>query len=135
MVEGRARLASRGHLGTTATARIPDPPMDAPADEFTIEEHRREGLVVLRCRGDLDLASADELAARLRDLSDELQAVLLDLDELDFMDSSGLRVVLQAAETSREGGWQFAMTPGSEAVQRLLESAGVADRLPIERAP
>ena len=109
--------------------------MDAPADEFTIEEHRRDGLVVLRCRGDLDLASADELAARLRDLSDELQPVLLDLDELEFMDSSGLRVVLQAAETSRERRWQFAMTPGSEAVQRLFESAGVADRLPIERAP
>jgi anti-anti-sigma factor len=109
--------------------------MDAPAHEFSMEEHRRDGLVVLRCRGDLDLASADELSSRLRALSENVQAVLLDLDELGFMDSSGLRVVLQAAETSREGGWRFTMTPGSEAVQRLLESAGVADRLPIEPPP
>ena len=116
------------------TASMRAPRMDAPAHEFTIEEHRLDGLVVLRCRGDLDLASADELAARLRALSEDLQAVLLDLDQLGFMDSSGLRVVLQAAETSREGSWQFAMTAGSEAVRRLLESAGVADRLPIEPA-
>ena len=109
--------------------------MDAPAHEFRIEEHRRDGLVVLSCTGDLDLASADQLAGRLRTLSDEHEPVLLDLDELTFMDSSGLRVVLQAAETSREGTWRFAMTAGSEAVRRLFDAAGVTDRLPIEPAP
>jgi anti-anti-sigma factor len=109
--------------------------MDAPEHEFRIEEERRDGLVVLRCAGDLDLASVDELAGRLRALSAEEEPVLLDLDELEFMDSSGLRVVLQAVEASRAGTWRFAMTAGSEAVRRLFDSAGVSDRLPIEPAP
>jgi anti-sigma B factor antagonist len=108
---------------------------NAPTEEFRIDEDRRDGTVVLRLHGELDLASADGVAQRLDALAAAGEAAVLDVDRLSFMDSSGLRVVLQAAETSRERRWQFAMTPGSEAVQRLFESAGVANRLPIERAP
>ena len=105
---------------------------DETTDEFRIEEARRDGLVVLRLHGDLDLASADSVAARLESLSAAGDPVLLDLDNLAFMDSSGLRVVLQAAETSRTSDWRFNLTPGSEQVRNLFASAGVTDRLPIE---
>jgi anti-sigma B factor antagonist len=105
---------------------------DDTTDEFRIEEARRDGLVVLRLHGDLDLASADSVAARLDSLSAAGEAVLLDLDSLAFMDSSGLRVVLQAAETSRTSDWSFSLTPGSEQVRNLFASAGVTGRLPIE---
>jgi anti-anti-sigma factor len=105
---------------------------DDAIDEFRIEEARRDGVVVLRLLGDLDLASADAVSARLDALSEAGEPVLLDLDSLAFMDSSGLRVVLQAAETSRTSGWRFSVTPGSEQVRNLFASAGVTDRLPIE---
>jgi anti-sigma B factor antagonist len=108
---------------------------DDTTDEFRIEEGRRDGMVVLRLRGDLDLASADTVAERLDALSAAGEPVLLDLDSLAFMDSSGLRVVLQAAETSRTSGWRFTLTPGSEQVRNLFASAGVTDRLPIEPEP
>jgi anti-anti-sigma factor len=107
---------------------------DETSEDFRIEEGRRNGVVVLRLRGDLDLASADAVSERLEALSAENQPVLLDLDSLTFMDSSGLRVVLQAAENSRTSGWQFKLTPGSEQVRHLFSSAGVTDRLPIEPA-
>ena len=105
---------------------------DDTTDEFRIEEDRRDGVVVLRLHGDLDLASADSVAARLESLSAAGEPVLLDLDSLAFMDSSGLRVVLQAAETSRTSDWSFTLTPGSEQVRNLFASAGVTERLPIE---
>jgi anti-anti-sigma factor len=105
---------------------------DGVSEEFRIEEARRNGLVVLRLRGDLDLASADTVAERLDALSAAGEPVLLDLDNLAFMDSSGLRVVLQAAENSRTSGWRFTLTPGSQQVRHLFASAGVTDRLPIE---
>ncbi|HTE58967.1 MAG TPA: anti-sigma factor antagonist [Solirubrobacteraceae bacterium] len=108
------------------------PMNDDAIDEFRIEEGRRNGVLVLRLRGDLDLASADTVAERLDVLSTAGEPVLLDLDSLAFMDSSGLRVVLQAAETSRTSGWRFTLTPGSEQVRNLFASAGVTDRLPIE---
>jgi anti-anti-sigma factor len=108
---------------------------DAPTEEFRIEEDRRDGTIVLRLHGELDLASADAVALRLDTLAASGDAVLLDVDRLSFMDSSGLRVVLQAAETSRTSDWSFSLTAGSEQVRNLFASAGVTDRLPIVPAP
>jgi anti-anti-sigma factor len=108
---------------------------DAPVEEFRIDEDRRDGAVVLRLRGELDLASADAVAQRLDALAAAGDAVVLDVDRLSFMDSSGLRVVLQAAETSRTSDWSFSLTAGSEQVRNLFASAGVTDRLPIVPAP
>jgi anti-anti-sigma factor len=108
---------------------------DAPTEEFRIEEDRRDGTVVLRLHGELDLASADAVALRLDTLAATGDPVVLDVDRLSFMDSSGLRVVLQAAENSRTSGWSFSLTAGSEQVRNLFASAGVTDRLPIVPAP
>jgi len=108
---------------------------DASNQEFRIDEDRADSAVVLRLRGDLDLASADAVAQRLDALEAAGEPVVLDVDRLSFMDSSGLRVVLQAAENSRTGSWSFSLTAGSEQVRNLFASAGVTDRLPIVPAP
>ena len=100
-------------------------------DHFQIEEAHDNRTVVLTLHGELDLASVDEVQRRLDALRAGGVATRLDLDDLSFMDSSGLRVVLQAAEAGRDGAWQFTLTPGSEQVRQLFTSAGVADRLPI----
>src|SRR5687768_6044908 len=104
---------------------------DEPPVEFAIEERRRDGTVVLTLHGELDLASVDIVRARLDELRAAGEPVLLDLDALDFMDSSGLRLVLNAAEASDAAGWPFSLTPGPEQVQRLFESTCVTARLPI----
>ena len=102
---------------------------EAP-EPFAIEETRREGTTVLVLLGELDLAYADELSARLAELRDRGEPVILDLDRLEFIDSSGLRVLLQAVQDSRAGAWRFAVTKGSDAVARLLRGAGLEGRLP-----
>ncbi len=103
--------------------------------EFSIEERRYDGTVVLTLRGDLDLASADVVNARLDELRAAGTPALLDLDELDFMDSSGLRLVLDAAEASDKSGWEFSLTHGPDQVRRLFESTRVTERLPIVPRP
>ena len=105
------------------------------SDQLRIEEAHDEGTVVLTLHGELDLASADGVQRRLDELCAAGTPTRLDLDELAFMDSSGLRVVLQAAESGREGDWRFTLTPGSDQVRQLFASAGVADRLPIVTEP
>jgi anti-sigma B factor antagonist len=104
-------------------------------DHFRIEEGRDDGTVVLTLRGELDLASADDVQRRLDALCAAGTPTRLDLDDLAFMDSSGLRFVLQAAELGRDGDWAFTLTPGSEQVRQLFRSAGVAERLPIVPRP
>ena len=97
-------------------------------------EVRDAGRVRVRLRGELDLATAPLVAGRLRDLGGRGEPVLLDLDELAFMDASGIRLVLTAARAAARGGWAFAVTPGSHAVRRLFEVVGLDTELPIERS-
>ena len=55
--------------------------------------------------------------------------VVLDLDDVHFIDSAGLRVVLAAHERKVERGQRLALTPGSPQVQRLFSIAGVSGHL------
>jgi anti-sigma B factor antagonist len=109
--------------------------MNDDEPDFSVEERRHEGTVVLALRGELDLASADLLRARLDELRAAGTPALLDIDELDFMDSTGLRLMLDAAAASDATGWGFSLTPGPEQVQRLFESTRVTERLPIVPRP
>jgi anti-anti-sigma factor len=58
--------------------------------------------------------------------------VLLDLDGLTFIDASGVRLVLAAAEDSRRDGWAFAVTHGSRQVRRVFVLLGLDRHLPYD---
>jgi anti-sigma B factor antagonist len=109
--------------------------MELPPEPFEIEESRSDGTTVLTLHGELDLAYADGLSARLDELRDRGEPVILDLDQLEFVDSSGLRVLLKATQDSEDGAWRFQVTRGSEAVVRLLRAAGLEGRLPTVEGP
>ena len=60
------------------------------------------------------------------------ESVLLDFDELEFIDMSGLRALLMAAEQAAKDGSSFAVTRGSPPVRRLLALVQVDGRLPLD---
>ena len=87
--------------------------------------------MVVAPRGELDMATvgAVERGAPAAGRSGR-RAVVLDLGGLSFMDSSGLHLVARwTAEASRDG-FEFQLEPGSPAVQRVFELAGMTDELP-----
>jgi anti-anti-sigma factor len=95
-----------------------------------ISVSRRNGAVVVRAEGEVDLDNADQLATALRSAAAEPgDPLVLDLVEVPFMDSSGLKAVLVA---SGEIGDRLvlAISPGS-AVMTLLEIAEVRDRFSV----
>ena len=100
-------------------------------DQLRIDVRQEAGRAILTLAGELDMASSEllEQALAREDLAGEAMLVL-DLQQLKFIDSSGLRVILMALERCRERGQEFAITPGSEQVQRLLSVTGVAEHLP-----
>ena len=55
----------------------------------------------------------------------------LDLSGLRFLDTSGLRLVLETAERARRDRRELTVVPGTPAVQRLFEVAGVAELVPF----
>jgi anti-anti-sigma factor len=100
-------------------------------DQLQIDVRRDGGRAVLALVGELDMASAERLQQAFDD--DALRAdttVVLDLAGLQFIDSTGLRVILRALERCRGRGQGFAITRGSPQVQRLLSITGVATHLP-----
>lgn len=93
-------------------------------------------MVVLRLVGELDLAGAPLFQSEI-DSEDvgASAAVVLDLRELRFMDSTGLRVIFSAHARSLERGQQFAVTSGSEQVQRLLSITRAGEHVRIIDSP
>lgn len=95
-----------------------------------------EDRVVLGLHGELDLLGAPMLEEEIAKAeADKPVTMVLDLRDLQFVDSAGLRVILAAHERSRREGKEFALTHGSEQVQRLFTIAGVSEHLRIIDSP
>lgn len=76
-------------------------------------------LAVTTIRGELDIGSADELSAALDKVEAE-RNVVVDLSAVDFMDSSGLAVILRDSIRRRDAGATLQIRRPSTPVQRLL---------------
>jgi len=78
--------------------------------------------------GELDIATAPELVEMLERLRRQGHAVVLDLAEVTFMDSTGLTTLMDAHVQAERDGWSFSVKRPSSAVKRVFDLAGV-DRL------
>ena len=107
--------------------------MDRDEIEFTVDVGEGPGGAVVTPRGELDIATQGQLREVLEQQSAS-GAVTLDLSGLRFLDTSGLRLILETAEASRRDGFAFYVLPGSAAVQRLFDVAGVAELVPFRDA-
>jgi anti-anti-sigma factor len=58
--------------------------------------------------------------------------VILDLGELKFMDSTGLRVLLRARAAAEKEHWELFMRDVPSNIRRLFDMAGVNEALPRE---
>lgn len=109
-----------------------------PFESVSSEEHLRIEVrtapdrVIFELHGELDLLAAPLLQAQIEQTDLDSRGILvLDLQQLQFVDSAGLRVILAAHESARQRGQEFALTKGSDQVQRLLNIAGVDEHLRI----
>jgi anti-sigma B factor antagonist len=99
-----------------------------------VEEHEASGVTVLAARGDLDLATAPRLTARLEAMREHgARRVLVDLSGVEFCDSTGLRALIGAAGEVRAAGGRMAITAGPDdgAVARLLLVTGASEWLEV----
>ncbi len=87
-------------------------------------------------RGELDLANAPELERELHGLLTAGGAgdLVLDLREVTFIDSSGLRAVLVGSREARAAGRRMLVCPGEGQVLRVIELAQVAEHLELGTA-
>ncbi len=79
-------------------------PAATPETTLTLSEQRAAGLVILKLVGELDLATAPLLDERLKTLGNQQVRVRLDLSEVAFVDSTGIRLLFRVVKEGREGG-------------------------------
>ena len=96
-----------------------------------------DGTVLVKMAGDLDLASAEVLQQTLLAIEKDRPSTLyLDLSGLGFMDSTGLRLILQASERAKKALSRLVLVAGRESVQRVFRVTGMQERLEfVDQAP
>jgi anti-sigma B factor antagonist len=104
--------------------------------DFSVEERQHGDAVLLAVSGELDLRTSPELEERLNGaFGAGAELVILDLRMIEFMDSTGLRVLLASHQRAKENGKRFALVRGADQVERVLTLTGVRDLLTIVDGP
>ena len=103
---------------------------DATNDVLSISSRRDGSAAVVALAGELDLHGAGLFDAEVqRLLTAPVSRLEIDASDLEFVDSSGLRSVVQARASAEAIGATFHISAVTPAVSRVIEIAGLADLL------
>lgn len=104
---------------------------------FRIETSETGSATTIRLGGELDSGTCNELVSRFEQLPGGaapeaaergLRELVLDLSEVTFIDSSGMRVIIMVERSAAERGFDLTIVPPPDALTDLLQVTGVADR-------
>lgn len=94
-----------------------------------IESREEDDRVRLVVSGEIDLTTGHKLEQALLRAADRATTVVLDLTQVDFFDSTGLQVLLDADVRARENQHRLVVAAGESEAARVLELTQVVDRL------
>ena len=93
-----------------------------------------DGNRVVAFAGELDLANAGTAESALESSLAEALPVIVDMRELEFIDSTGIALLVSALSRNEDGRRISFIPSDSPAVTRVLELTGLAERLPLAEA-
>jgi anti-anti-sigma factor len=94
------------------------------------------GIRVVSVRGELDLGTAPELEGPLEEAIGAKEPLLLDLSECEFIDSTGIAMIVRAWQQLCNGhpAGMVAICGSAEQVRRMLEVTGLEHAIPVHRS-
>lgn len=96
---------------------------------FRCEIVPEDGRVLVRLGGELDMSTVPILEARLREALDGGgRRLVVDLRGLDFIDSTGLTLLVRWGRGAEQDGYELALVRGEARVHRLFELTGLDSR-------
>lgn len=98
---------------------------------FRVTTEPVEGACLIRAAGEVDMSSVGALRLELDAARREGDAVLLDLSDVTFLDSTGLQLLVEASRESATTDWAFFIVRPSGPVLRLIELSGTGDILTL----
>ena len=98
---------------------------------LNIEKQTNESALTVALSGRLDTTTAPELEKELKESLDGVNALTIDMKDLDYISSAGLRVLLSAQKImNKQGGMKVVHV--SETIMEIFEVTGFSDILVIE---
>ena len=119
-------------FGTGPAAETPREVLMSVSDDFKVMIVGADGEAVVYLVGELDLAVRDLLVDALTQASDMRQRLVIDLSRTTFIDSTGLKALVDLWRRRRTAGLELVLREPSPVVMRTLQLAGLADVLPID---
>lgn len=104
--------------------------MAAPGN-FDVAVNRTGDALIVAPRGEIDLATVDLVREAVEREQQPAESLILDLRGVEFMDTSGLRYVLELNERASHSEFLLRLVRGPSAVQRVFEVSGLESRLPF----
>jgi len=99
-----------------------------------LRSERSDGDHVIALDGELDLEGAERVTRELHSAeATDARRIVLDLSRLEFIESSGIRLIVDADARSRMHGHRLVLIRGPRSVHRVFELTAVAERLPFVR--
>jgi anti-sigma B factor antagonist len=107
------------------------------AGRFSFTADPAGDTTVVRLLGELDMAATFRLEPELERLSrdGDVAALVIDLEGVEFMDSSGLGLLLATQQRLGTEGVRFVLANPSDSARRMLQLTGVADALTVTAWP
>jgi anti-sigma B factor antagonist len=95
-----------------------------------------DGGATVQVRGELDIATADQAYAYLRDVVDSQDGqVMMNLSGLTFCDAAGLGVLARVAGYARRSGRSLKLTAARPSLVRIMHITGMDEAFPEVRTP
>ncbi|MEY2474320.1 MAG: anti-sigma factor antagonist [Actinomycetota bacterium] len=108
---------------------VQDMPSEAIENPLSVNKAVEGDQTVVEVTGEVDAASADILRNAIFEVIDGGQSrVIVDMTDVSFMDSSGLRVLIAGYKGAEQAGGALHVRNPSDVVTRLLEITGQLDR-------
>ena len=99
---------------------------------FQTTFHKEGTVLTVQTGGSLDSAAAPEFSSQLEQELDGISTIVMDLEQVDYIASAGLRVLLKSEQEMEERGGGMKLIHVNENVLEVLQLTGFLDFVTLE---
>jgi anti-sigma B factor antagonist len=100
-------------------------------EALTVEIRQEQGYAIVTVAGEIDISTVTRLRERLFERATSGTPLVVDLDQVSFIDSVGLAVLVGTANRAAEHGGSLQVASGRPKIHQLLRLTGLDRRIPL----